>query len=276
MPGVIRLRCPKCDAVSEFELPLISDPEGQIVFFGDEAEQRIGNDGVIYVYVLMAFATGFPSLAAELMRDAKLKLRPGVDPASWSWHTYDLRDKRWRAKNGVTLAHWEVDEVVSGLCTFLGANEPNRIVSATVLPPSQTPYTSDELFERVLTAAIFSTTQLATSMRYAPRFVLEARTSDHDKGMIDYAVEKIGRGLRHSLPYIYVSRGLTHSIPVTEPKGRLELEYADVAAFIIRRALLRDHTDRPIEFPVDALGEVHWTMMDTLGIRRVAARGFPR
>ena len=61
-------------------------------------------------------------------------------------------------------------------------------------------------------------------------FVLEAQTDAHTQNTIDYSVERVGRGLRHDLGFLYVSRCQGIGLPITEPKrAHAEMEVADLA-----------------------------------------------
>ena len=157
--------------------------------------------------------------------------------------------------------HWEVDKVILSLASFLGSNESQRFISITCLPPCRTQLSTEQLFERVLMIALLSTTQMATGMLHSPRFFLEARGDDHTKNMIDYAVERIGRGFRHSRTFLYISRGITVGIPVTVPPVGTELEFADLIAFMARRQLYRVLVEKPVELPTSAIGTANWTII---------------
>ena len=100
VPAIINLRCPRCDRPSSFNLPIVQ-PRGQIVFFGDESEQVLPQDGRIFVYALAAFAPDLLIQATEAMREAKRKIRPAVDPTTWQFHAQSIRQSEWRAENGV-------------------------------------------------------------------------------------------------------------------------------------------------------------------------------
>ncbi len=275
VPGIINLKCPRCGQLGSFSLPL-AEPLGQIDFFGDESEQVFQQDGRIFVYALIAFTPELLTRATDAMREAKRKIRPTVDPASWQFHAQSVRQSEWRAENGVTLPYWEVDKAILSLATFLGDNDRQRFISVTCLPPCRTLFSTEQLFERVLMIALLSTTQMATGIQYSPRFFLEARGDDHTKNRIDYAVERIGRGFRHSLTFLYVSRGMTTGIPVTVPGIGTELEFADLIAFVARRQFYRVVVDKPVELPTSALGPANWTIIRSDGsFFSKSSRGIP-
>jgi hypothetical protein len=159
---------------------------------------------------------------------------------------------------------------------MIGQNEAGRVISATILPPSKVEHSSAEIHELALTVSLCATTEIATSRRFAPSFFLESTTLDHEQNLIDYPVEKIGRGLRHSLGYVWLSRGIVPSLPISLPKGsRSELEIADLLAFVIRRHMYRAYEGNRIEFPVKALGDVSWNVISADRFTSTMCRGFP-
>ena len=118
---------------------------------------------------------------------------------------------------------------------------------------------------------------MMTASGGSPSFVLEAQSRAHKDGSIDYFAEKIGRGLRHNLVFLYISRCCPVGLITTEPKipPILQMELADFVAFAVRRYFYCDFIKKAPEFPLARFGRIHWGSFAPAGFGTISATGFP-
>lgn len=275
-PAQIKFRCLKCDNIALLDLPIHSGQYRQLAFFGDEASRQMRPNITMNVYALVAFdQADLPQIHLALDK-AKHRIWPNKSPTEWVLHAGDTRIMEWRRERGIDLPTWKINEILSELCAAIGSDDISRIISVTVLPPCETKEPQSAIDELMLAVSIFAATDRSTSRGFSPRFHLEATTLDHEKNHIDYMVERVSRGLRTSLPFLYVSRGIAIGLPSTIPKGvRPELELADLIAFVACRHVFRESTGKNVEIPVDQLGTIYWNVVGPNGFRSDACRGLP-
>ena len=111
----------------------------------------------------------------------------------------------------------------------------------------------------------------------SPHFTFEAQNEKNFRsGHMDMLIERIGRSLRYSASYLYVCRGMHARLPETALKGSsLELDIADLVAWMTQRQLMCDLTDKQIHVPLPLLGEVQWNVIGEHQVRRGVSTGFP-
>lgn len=198
------------------------------------------------------------------------------DPHDWVLHASDVRRIEWRQKRGISLPTWKVNTILSDLCRAIGSDDYSRIISVSVLPPCETRESQSNISELMLAVSILAATDRSTACGFTPRFFLEATTLDHETNHIDLIVERVARGLRTSLPFLYVSRGIATGLPSTLPKGvRPELELVDLIAFVVCRHMFREFAGKKAEIPVDQLGAIYWNVVGPTGFRSDSRHGLP-
>jgi len=99
----------------------------------------------------------------------------------------------------------------------------NRFISATIFPPFNRRYVNtkrpnEAIRDTTLTASILTVIDYLTSQGFNLELVLESQTYSHERQQIDYFVERIGRGLRHSLVFLYQCHAREVGLPTTAPK----------------------------------------------------------
>jgi hypothetical protein len=206
-----------------------------------------------------------------------------LDPTTWPFHVWELRNTRWRKKNNVPLSTEEVNEIIRQFAkTFSKFEAGETVLSATVFPPfnlhlgNPEPELATVIRDRVLTAAIISLTEATTRQGLTPIFTIEAQSLDHKRNQIDYFVERIGRGLFHDVGFHWVRRGKLVVPPTTAPKGTtMEMEIADLLAFVVARYFFRLLQKKPTEYPLESFGEVLWGAFTPTRFGTHPAVGFP-
>lgn len=219
--GGFPIPCPACGTKHVLEFPR-ADNMASITFYGDEAEHSFSKKSHMYAYAFVAVTNdNFLSSLQTAMDRLKKAIRPGVAPQSWPFHTLDLRDPEWRKKHRVIQSLNEIDALLLTLCDALAADKESRAISVTLLPPATFQKAKPPLpliQKQVLTAAVMGLTDMMTATGFSPSFVLEAQSRAHKDGSIDFFVEKIGRGLRYNLIFLYISRCCPVGLITTEPK----------------------------------------------------------
>jgi hypothetical protein len=274
--------CPSCGRENDLRFDSNTPSNGLVRLFGDESSERFGHHGYLYVYVVVAIHPEWIKAIHDKLAETKLRLRPSLPPSSWPLHLLEIRDTRWRKRAGVTLSIGEINAIVRDLAAFLGNYKEKRFISATIFPPFDLRHINSDkpelaIRDSTLTAALLSITEYLTRQGFDLEVVLEAQTDSHERQQIDYFVERIGRGLRYSLVFLYVCRGRLVGLPTTAPKGSsIEMEIADLVAYMVRRHFHNANIGRPSEFPLELLGEVFWGAFTGNGFGTHNAIGFPR
>lgn len=275
------LSCPNCSVENEFKFPSVKS-RGSIHLYADEAGEWFGND-YFHVYAFVGVRGDIKKKIDDSLTEAKKTLRPDDDPKSWYWHTWEIRNTRWRRANNVRLQIGEIDAVIRSVVESLSGGLDKRLLSAIVCPPlnfikynrSKNKILSD-VRDQTLTAGIIGLTELCTRNGLKPNFTIESQTPAYRDNQIDYFVERIGRGLYQDLGFHYVCRGRNIGLPDTAPKGScLELELADLIAYIVRRFYFTANSGIQTEFPLDLLGTVFWGFLSPTGLETKSQVGFP-
>lgn len=93
---------------------------------------------------------------------------------------------------------------------------------------------------------------------FSTKFTIESQ-SNYVDNFSDFLIEKIGRSLYFDPIFHYISRGKFSGLPTSAPKGSfLQLDLADIGAFLIRRLFHLDYDSEKLEIPLECLGEVLW------------------
>jgi hypothetical protein len=277
----VPLPCPKCGNKVEFHFPE-SQQRGRIHLYGDEAGDWFG-PGYFHVYAFAGLPNSYRDRIGHALLRAKSKIRPGADPTKWGWHTWEIRNSRWRKKHNVEISIEETNEEIRRLASELNVDPKSRVLSSVIFPPVKISNPSltrkriqAEARDQTLTAALMGLTEFCTRNGFSPRFTLEAQTTAHGTNQIDYFVERIGRGLHHDLGFHYVCRGKNVGIPETAPKAScIELEIADLIAFATRRFFYAENCGFKTEIPLELFGEIYWGAFAAGGFGTTTAIGFP-
>ena len=276
--------CPTCGTMNHLPFPECKETRSRTTLFGDEAYEWIGLDsGLVYTIAFAAFQRDFGSAIETKLASLKQRIRPSADSSSWPLHISDLRNERCREKHNVTLTIQEMNDLIRSLARSLAEPADERLLAATVFPGFKIKKgkvakrrIEDIVRDRVLSAAILTLTDHLTKQDFPVDFVLEAQTDAHTQNRIDYSVERVGRGLRHDLGFLYVSRCQGIGLPITEPKrAHAEMEVADLVAYMVRRYFLRTNSGKPTEFPLEDLGEVFWGSFAPKRFGTISAKGYP-
>jgi hypothetical protein len=272
----ILFQCPECKGTVAFDLPTYQGEYKQLAFFGDEAARLISPNITMNVYALVALGQNHLKHVLDKLYSVKKIIWPNNDPSKWHLHASDVRIMEWRRDRGIEIPTWRVNDLLAELCRTVASNEREKLITVSVLPPCRSAESQDRIYEVMLAVSLIATTQRSTSTGFTPRYFLEATTLDHENNHIDYVVEKVSRGLRTSLSYLYAGRGIAIGLPTTLPKGaRPELEIADLVAFTACRHLFREYNGRQAEIPVNLLGLVYWNVVGANGFRSEVTVGFP-
>jgi hypothetical protein len=275
------LTCPNCSAENEFSFPKVKS-RGSIHLYADEAGEWFGSR-YFHVYAFVGVRGEFKKKIESSLTEAKRILRPNDDPSGWCWHTWEIRNTRWRKANNVRLQIGEIDVVVRSVIESLSEGLDKRLLSAIVCPPIRALMHNDgrnktlsDVRDQTLTAGLIGLTELCTRNGLRPNFTIESQTSAYRDNQIDYFVERIGRGLYQDLGFHYVCRGRNIGLPDTAPKGScLELDLADLIAYIVRRFYFTANSGVQTEFPLELLGAVFWGFLSPTGLETKSQVGFP-
>lgn len=289
MPLPLAVPCPMCSRENSYAFPAAKTPQGVAEVYGDDSTMRLEErpeHALIYAFVAI-----HPFSTAPIQRkmdEAKRRLRRHADPGSWAFHTQELYKKRDRERLGIAMPLEETDAVVRDLASVLSLHQDARLVSAMLVPPFDVsaavaggePKKQQALLknlkELALAAGITFVTEFLTRHSWGANFTLEAGTLDHETNLIDWPVEKVGRGLRFDLNFVHVCNGLPIRLPVTAPKAPIvELELADLVAFLVQRFFHKAMLGERTEFPLNLIGRVFWGVYtgDRLGTH--TAVGYP-
>lgn len=276
------VRCVTCGALNDFHFP--ESPSGpRLTLYGDESYfWSSGKKGFYYVY---AFVGAFDEALKKLtdrMHSCKLLIRPDQDPTSWNFHTSDLRNPHWLAKNNIPHPVTRIDEIMLSLAASLSEHSDSRIVSSSVYPCKHLQYleTNDRkdyvVRDHVITGSIVTLTDFLTQEGISPDFFLESVDNSASADFMDIYIERIGRGLFHSLSFLYCSRRKNVGLPTTVRKSEaVELEYADLVAFWTRRYFHCKRSNRSPEVPLEAFGSILWGAFTPRGYGTISSIGFP-
>jgi hypothetical protein len=235
----------------------------------------------LYVYAFVAIHNDHLDSMRRNLCAVKRAIRPDSDPEKWKWHTLEVRKSKWRVRHGVKLSIREIDQQLQKLAIALSAEGVGRFISATIFPPFDVRNMKRKVAEatvrdRALTASIIGITEFLTRQGFAPQFTIESQTLSRRKNEIDYFVERIGRGLRHDLGFLYICRCKMVGLPITAPKGAsIEMELADFVAFMVRRYFFLGMSEQKCEVPPSLFGSILWTVFRPRGFETHMATGFP-
>lgn len=279
----LELKCPICQRPNTLNFPTPETQRGRTTLFGDEAVEWFRHETLLlYVFAFVSLHIEFYQKLSERMRSLKCLIRPDEDPTSWAFHVKEFRNERWRGRNRITMPIQQVNELLRELATALASPDDRRFISATVFPylrssPTESKGQAEQkIRDKTLSAALTHMTDHLTQQGFSIDFVVEAQGDDHKRNSIDFSVERVGRALRHDLTYLYISRCQLIGLPVTDPKGsQLELELADLVAYMVRRHFHCLYIKRQPEVELELLGKVVWGVFVPGRFGTRTAIGFP-
>ena len=265
-PTAVSVPCDTCGENTLLEFPKSPVGGGYITLFGDESYHWSTVGGrLTYIYAFVgAIPEGYRTLDGAL-KNFKEIVRPNCDPSNWVLHTADLRNSRWREKNGVTIGIDAINEEMRRLASLLGQNDRDIFLYVGSTIKADSPIMGGKnaklgfIRDRLLTASLVALTSHLTSQGASPSFVLEQVGNAAAPDFIDAYVERIGRGLFHSLTFLYSARGQFVGLPTTAPKSTcVEIQFADFVAYWANRSFHRQSLDRQSEVPMELFGSVAW------------------
>lgn len=276
VPKALHVSCPSCGTMNRLPLPHAKMQQAVAEVYGDEAVLAIpGRPEHALVYAFVAIHPSRIEAVSEKMAAIKDRVRRGAEPLGRPFHVSELRSTKDRKKLGIDTPVREIDAAILDLMATLAEREDERIISATLFPPfeidkvvtsgdpEEVQALKDKIRDKTLAAGITVMTELLTRQDWGMNITLEAVKLSHESGHIDYYAERVGRGLRFDLNFIYSYRGLHVGLPVTAPKSHTtELEVADLVAYVVRRQMHRAMLGLDTEFPIEKLGRVYWGMFN--------------
>lgn len=277
IPSGVPISCPVCSHEDILQFPNAPNKTNHFVtLYGDEASYRFSKHSFMYVYVFYSSLGRFKAKIVEAVNEAKRLINPNKEPHSWTLHVTEVRESRWRKKNRIQLSIQEINRTLLDLCAVVASAPNERVISSTVYPPHKNDPSLKAIRLRVLEAAFFTSTDYVTRAGHHLAYVLESMQNISNRNVIDYDVELVSRSLRRNLAYLYTCRTRHVILPVTEPKGfDVDMEVADLIAYIVRRYLYTNSINRHTELPVESIGPIFWSVFTPRHVVTETTTGFP-
>jgi hypothetical protein len=276
---LMHLGC-RCGHVTDFSFVVPNSPtEGFIPLFGDESYHRNEHNELFFSYSLFGCDDPTHYELYKFLRDFKLACCPDVDPDTWPFHTYDLRNMKWRDKNEVPITIEEINVRMVELAALIKRCSNNRIIFVSTIGyyDVSEKETRDRIIDVSVASIIFVATDAMTRRRFGTKFFLESSKKPKSPQFMDDRIEKIGRKLCLQPSYLYVRRGRQVDLPTTCNKMFApSVQIADFIAYWVNNYIDRSRQGQDSLIKPEDFGPIIWAFgYNSSGWRTRISVGMP-
>ncbi|MCA6109785.1 hypothetical protein [Bradyrhizobium cenepequi] len=259
-----------CECGSKVSIPLDpKPPRGILWLYGDEANRETQGYAV-ECYTLVGGTNGVIRDLVNGLKEAKCKLLPDLDPATWTVHCTKLANRRWRTESE-RFSDLTEGDVHTFFCNCAQIFKNAQRYSSNTAVFGFRKRMTDQDAERharkdakriahlaLLSSAIFH----GTGNGLIPRFFLEAVKEVRHFPHIEGWSRDSFLGSRHYLAHELLCHG--NHVPAPEflaPRSHPLLELADIHAYHLARSLMLQSSGRSPEVPMSMFGEFCYLAM---------------
>jgi hypothetical protein len=277
------ITCPLCRTTFDYKVDTIKDAK-PFPLYGDEAFRELDGIGV-FVYALIG---GSPSAKTAIERrliEAKSRLLPDVDPATWILHMKNLWPGSERSRQPLfsNLKKKDIEQFTASVSAILRESYPEifRCVFSTVakIPSREKGAFFESLRDRSFSSLVWLMIDITRNnkFRLVPQFYFDATKPLVKHSNIEGWAGNLFLGAQCTRLHVYLSAGRTILPPkALQPGSDPLLELADFLAYVSARWLIRRIAKAEPDIDLAAIGPALFAGFDRTGdLRFQWATEFP-